>query len=149
MIAAISGVLRVMSRGYFELLIVSRGNVYQICLNDVLRALQFTLPWGCMINYANVWESMGKPCSCMQFIKTCNFTISHARIHISSTSLVRIRISSLQTITGLDYWNGLLWTTGLTFLALKIIFMAYNNTFLPVHVLYSMYMYYIAYTCII
>ena len=40
MIASISGVLRVMSRGYFELLIVSRGNVYQICLNDVLRILQ-------------------------------------------------------------------------------------------------------------
>ena len=33
----------------------------------------------------------------------------------------------------MDYWNGQLeWTTGLTFFALKIIFMAYNEIPLPV-----------------
>ena len=39
--------------------------------------------------------------------------------------------------TGISYWNGLLeWTTEvMTFFALKIIFMAYNEIFLPVHAL--------------
>ena len=37
------------------------------------------------------------------------------------------------SITGLDYWTGLLeWTTGLTFFALKIIFMPSNKICLPV-----------------
>ena len=31
------------------------------------------------LTHVNVWESLGKPCSCAQFIK---FTISHARIRI-------------------------------------------------------------------
>ena len=39
----------------------------------------------------------------------------------------------LSIITGLDYWTEQLeWTTGLTFFALKIIFMAYNEIPLPV-----------------
>ena len=43
------------------------------------------------------------------------------------------KLFGLSIITGLDYWNGLLeWTTGLTFFALKIIFMAYNEIPLPV-----------------
>ena len=91
-----------------------------------------------MINYhtansCECMESMGlKPCSCMQFIKTCNFTISHTRIHISSTSLVRICIIKPAN----NHWTGLLeWTTEPTFFALKIILMAYNNIFLPIHTL--------------
>ena len=42
--------------------------------------------------------------------------------------LPRPTCERLSIITGLDYWNGLLeWTTGLTFFALKIIFMVYND----------------------
>ena len=44
------------------------------------------------LTHVNVWESMGKPCSCMQFIKTRIFTASHARIRISTTSHMRIHI---------------------------------------------------------
>ena len=44
------------------------------------------------LTHANVWESMGKPCSCMQFIKSHIFTASHARIRISTSSHVRIHI---------------------------------------------------------
>ena len=40
----------------------------------------------------NVLESMGKPCSCMQFIKAVFFTASHAGIRISTTSHVKVRI---------------------------------------------------------
>ena len=46
-----------------------------------------------MSNYTNVWESMGKPCSCMQFIKSrIFFNTSHTRIRISTASHARIRI---------------------------------------------------------
>ena len=34
----------------------------------------------------------GDPCSCRQFIEAVFFTASHARIHISTASHVRIRI---------------------------------------------------------
>ena len=35
------------------------------------------------LTHANVWESMRKPCSCTQFIKSCIFfTTSHVRIRI-------------------------------------------------------------------
>ena len=44
------------------------------------------------LTHANVWESMGKPCSCMQFIVF--FTASLAKIRISTTNHVRIRIKS-------------------------------------------------------
>ena len=39
-----------------------------------------------MSNSRNVWESMGKPCSCTQFIKKPFFPPSHTRICISTTS---------------------------------------------------------------
>ena len=38
------------------------------------------------LTHTDVWESMGKPCSCMQFIRSCIFTTSHARICISTAS---------------------------------------------------------------
>ena len=38
------------------------------------------------LTHANVWESMKKPCRCMQFIKAILFATSHARIRISTTS---------------------------------------------------------------
>ena len=41
---------------------------------------------------SNSREPMGKPCSCIQFIKSR--TASHARIRISTTSHARIRIST-------------------------------------------------------
>ena len=46
---------------------------------------------------------MGKPCSCMQFIKSYIFATSHSRIRISTTSYARIHIS---------YYNSrvLVWT---------------------------------------
>ena len=44
--------------------------------------------------HANVWESMGKPCSYMQFIKNVFFTTSHMRIRISTTSHMRICIGT-------------------------------------------------------
>ena len=44
------------------------------------------------LTYVNVWESMGKPCSCMQFIKSRISATSHTRICINTTSQVRIRI---------------------------------------------------------
>ena len=44
------------------------------------------------LTHTDVWESMGKPCSCIQFIRSCIFTTSHARIRISTTSYMRIRI---------------------------------------------------------
>ena len=99
---------------------------------------KFTFPWRCMITYhtansCKCMESMGlMPCSCMQFIKTCNFTISHTRIHISSTSLVRICISSLQIITGLDYWSGLL---DRPFLHWKSFLWPITTFILPMHAL--------------
>ena len=42
--------------------------------------------------YTNVYESMGKPWSCIQFIKSSIFTASHVRICISTTSHAGIRI---------------------------------------------------------
>jgi len=35
------------------------------------------------LTHANVWESMGKPCSCMQFIKSCIFYCkSHENLYL-------------------------------------------------------------------
>ena len=42
--------------------------------------------WICLfiicLTHVNVWESMGKPCSCMQFIKRRFFTTGNTRIRI-------------------------------------------------------------------
>ena len=38
------------------------------------------------LTHANVWESVGKPCSYMQFIKAIFCTTSHVRICISTRS---------------------------------------------------------------
>ena len=40
-----------------------------------------TAPFIMCLTHPNVWESMGKPCNCMQFIKS--YTTSYARIHTS------------------------------------------------------------------
>ena len=51
---------------------------------------------------------------------------------IHRLEIMNIRNSRLSIITGLDYWNRLLErTTGLTFFALKIIFMPSNKICLP------------------
>ena len=42
------------------------------------------------LTHTNVWESIGKHCSCTQFIKSLIFTTSHARIRISTASYVKI-----------------------------------------------------------
>ena len=49
-----------------------------------------------MSNYANLWELMGKPWSCMQFIKSCIvFYMSHENLYQYSTAsehaLVHVR----------------------------------------------------------
>ena len=44
------------------------------------------------LTHVNVCKSMGKSCSCMQFIKAVFSTTSHVRIRISTASHVRIRI---------------------------------------------------------
>ena len=41
------------------------------------------------LTHANVWESVGKPCSCTQFIKS---RTSHTRIRISTASHARFHI---------------------------------------------------------
>jgi len=46
------------------------------------------------LSYTYVWKSMGKPCSCIQFIKSRIFTASHARIHISTKGTTVIFQSS-------------------------------------------------------
>ena len=44
------------------------------------------------LTHANVWESMGKPCSCVQYIKSRIFLLQVTRERISTTSHARIRI---------------------------------------------------------
>ena len=53
------------------------------------------LPIWCIIihlTHANVCESMGKPCSCTQFIKSCIYYYKSHENPISTTSHARIRI---------------------------------------------------------
>ena len=42
--------------------------ILSICNNDIFT--QYIPPIIIRLTHANVWESMGKPCSCMQFIKS-------------------------------------------------------------------------------
>ena len=44
------------------------------------------------LTHTNVWERMGKPCSCTQFTKNRIFTLGHVRIRISTTTHARIHI---------------------------------------------------------
>ena len=49
---------------------VSSLGVRYVTANHWIQALSYI-----SLTHANVWESMGKPCSCMQFIKRCNFLL--------------------------------------------------------------------------
>ena len=68
--------------------------VHQVCIVCPTFPLMPQLSSVIRLTHANVWESMGKPCSCIQFIKAVFFTTSHTRICISNSSHARIHVST-------------------------------------------------------
>ena len=74
--------------------------------------------------------------ACPMFLASAEHEVTSMKIscHTWSHKLRLLVKSWLSIVNGLGFWNGLLkWTTGLTFFALKIIFIAYNKIFLLVH----------------